>query len=432
MPPKFRGEPHGEPQWQERAELDPDLLDTVVPDQPARAKDQPPKVERLATSYFQRLWDGTPLKADEDVVRMTLDPLWPIGDLREDINAWRATVALTRTSTVFVLDQEDVDMVMESMRADSAAPDDDPASDEMRLVSGIGEEAGASPFEEGAEEAVERRQAARDELAGGSVSVDDADAHPYDFIDLPPLPYPRMAIEVTTPQGYPAAIYASKPAGQGGNHPLMLVNETEAGAVWDVFFPSVEPRGESELWNFRIASGGKFSIPATSLRPDNPDGRVIDPKTVDEKSSPRAARFWRRLTLDLVSLILAENVPHDAVPVPRQHRRGVERQINGKKGAGGYRFPKVYWVRLEHGGEGQREETGRGYSVRFLVRGHWRQYREGEVFTGGKKRVYSGKKVWVRPYIKGPVGAPWKGRPVYRGNATERVSEHADAKHVQA
>lgn len=406
MPPKTRQaveQPDAAlPRGGEVPELDPDGLATVVPDQPARAKDAPPKIERLATSYFNRLWEGTPLKGDEEVVTMTLNPLWPIGDLREDINAWRAVVALTRTATVFVLDQEDVDMVMESMRDDGTA-----AEAEGMTETGTSDDPGE----------VEQLE----------------EAHPYDFIDLPPLPYPRMAIEVTTPQGYPAAIYASKPAGQGGNHPLMLINETVAGQTWDVFFPSVEPRGESELWNFRIESGGKFSIPATSLRPDNPDGNVIDPSSVSEETSPRAARFWRRLAMDLVSLILAENVPHEEVHVYRQYRREFERRMLGKKAAkkSGYKFPTIYWVRLEHGGESQREETGRGYSVRFLVRGHWREYTEKvvPVTKGGKThdRHYAGKKVWVKPHIKGPVGAPWKGRPIYRGNAVERVTPDPEA-----
>lgn len=400
------------PRRRDIPELDPESLPD--PQQPTTKKaDEQPRIDRLATSYFQRLWEGTPLKSDETVVTLTLNPLLGLGDLTDDMNAWRAVVALTRTATVFVLDQEDVDAVMESMREEV-----------VEVPAEVDAEAeGPEAFAPGAEEGVVRIEAARsDDIAG---TLHDPDAHPYDFIDLPPLPYPRMAVEVVTPQGFPAAIYASRPAGQGGNHPLMIVNETEPGVRWDVFFPSVEPRGESELWNFQIRSGGGFTVPATILRPDNPvEGKPeeVEASTVTEQTAPKTARFWRRLTLDLISLILAENVPHETVHVYRQQRRQIERQVDPKKK--GYRFPTIYWVRLSHSGDRKEGASARALSVRFLVRGHWRQYGKGTILVnkGGKQheRTMGGKRVWVKPHIKGPVGSPWKGRPVYRGNAVER------------
>lgn len=45
----------------------------------------------------------------------------------------------------------------------------------------------------------------------------------------------------------------------------------------------------------------------------------------------------------------------------------------------------------------------REYKYRRMVRGHWRRLPE--------------KSMWIKAYIKGPAGAPWKGRPVYKVTA---------------
>lgn len=66
----------------------------------------------------------------------------------------------------------------------------------------------------------------------------------------------------------------------------------------------------------------------------------------------------------------------------------------------GWKPPTIYHLDIGGSHEATAEEGGRVYTCRWLVRGHWRH-------AGPEGRT------WIRPYIKGPVGAPFKGRPTY-------------------
>lgn len=59
-----------------------------------------------------------------------------------------------------------------------------------------------------------------------------------------------------------------------------------------------------------------------------------------------------------------------------------------------------YWVSMSNSGRENNGVSDRAYHCRWLVSGHWRRHK-------------NGKLSWVRAYVKGPKGAPWKGRPVH-------------------
>ena len=106
---------------------------------------------------------------------------------------------------------------------------------------------------------------------------------------------------------------------------------------------------------------------------------------------PAAMSAWTAILLvQLIDVLGARQVE---LQVPRPHRRAHERQFQ-------HDHPKVYFVDLRQAGEKKGSAGSREYHHRWLVRGHWRQ-------------LASGRRTWVRPYVKGPAGAPWQGRPVY-------------------
>lgn len=110
-----------------------------------------------------------------------------------------------------------------------------------------------------------------------------------------------------------------------------------------------------------------------------------------------------RLLVETSSILGAK---HDAVAVPRQHRRRVERSQR-------FAFPSVYHVDLRGAGESDSEpgdHAKREYGVRWIVRGHYRREDNGQYDVPGK-----GSCTWVRAHVKGPPGMPWKGRPIYDG-----------------
>lgn len=107
-----------------------------------------------------------------------------------------------------------------------------------------------------------------------------------------------------------------------------------------------------------------------------------------------------KLVVETVGILGAQREP---VRVPRQHRRQVERKT-------GVAFPTIYRVDLRGAGDTDGEEYGgtREYRVRWIVRGHYRREPNGEYEVPGKGRCG-----WVRAHVKGPAGAPWRGRPIH-------------------
>lgn len=84
---------------------------------------------------------------------------------------------------------------------------------------------------------------------------------------------------------------------------------------------------------------------------------------------------------------------HTPIFLSRAERRRHERRF-------GVRAPMIYRVDLAGAGDQKEGVSDRLYTCRWLVRGHWRH-------------LPDGSKTWVRSYVKGPAGAPWKGKPIH-------------------
>jgi hypothetical protein len=238
--------------------------------------------------------------------------------------------------------------------------------------------------------------------------------------ELPPLPYPRIAIEaeeqngwlVSTTNNQEMAVYA------------IFISEREQGRIWDCLWywgdahDYERPYDDDDkyvpylAWTIEANPGEKFHVSgAYHGHPGNTDA-------IEEGPAQTLAKF----AIELAQIISADRVPHEPVGfVSRQQKRKWKSKhpyvITSDK-------PRVYYVNLHAAGERKDHEEGDGsrvYHVRWLVRGHWRHYGGGRTKDG--KRTFAKKATWVKAYVKGPVGAPWKGRPVYR----ERDSRDTDA-----
>ena len=350
-----------------------------------------PRIEKLALTYYQGVFDdhGLPRWASEEIVRLCLHPL-PIDPIiqhgvgkkgSEGDAVWTASAALARTATGYVLPLSDYARVMDALQAEYPVEERD---DRIETRTGLyGEYDRDAAYEAALHE------------------------HPYDFIDLPPLPYPRMALELFDDEsGGCASFYGTgRDGGRHALHPILLINETVPGEWWDCYFPSYETDGRfPELFDFRIGAQGRFWMPTSDMKPDRGD---LEPLGFDvtEENRPTVARFWRRLVLDAISLVTAHNVPREPIHVPRQHRRRFERTH-------GFPFPSPYFVRLDQAGDTDAEgASDREYHVRWLVRGHWRHLDSGVRLCS----ACGYPATWVPPHVKGEIGKPWKGRPIYSG-----------------
>jgi hypothetical protein len=96
--------------------------------------------------------------------------------------------------------------------------------------------------------------------------------------------------------------------------------------------------------------------------------------------------------------------------IPRSQRRRFERRF-------GYEHPKFYRVDLRGSDSEKSGISDWHYRHRWLVRGHYRLSEAGLHNVPGK-----GLCTWVRPYVKGPAGAPWKGRAVYHSSMQDASS----------
>jgi len=233
--------------------------------------------------------------------------------------------------------------------------------------------------------------------------------------ELPPLPFPRCWFEVwDSDEASPLAIAThTDPSGQD----LALIGygivEVEQCAEWHVYGVFVLSPGWTDIeilsWDLLTGEGLDGVRGPLGLYGPDPDPICI---RVDKhmsrwvKGLDEEARGRLQLSLltpaGIAQLIDVVGSVHEVVPLPRATRRRFERRYRGA-------HPAVYFVNLRTAGDPL--EIGHGeshYRHRWLVRGHYRRQNNGRFSVPGK-----GTCTWVRPYVKGPVGAPWKGRPVY-------------------
>lgn len=231
-------------------------------------------------------------------------------------------------------------------------------------------------------------------------------------VGLPPLPYPRIAVECLED-----ATWAMH--GPDGEHhsdlELFMIHEADRGERWDVVLllkdPQLEPgqRTNAHLLIYSIEPDG--SCTTFTRGPDagevgDLDELLIDPerlgdlyeKNLMEPVSLPAdnpiAKTWRKLPIEFAHLANARGVTIEPVDIPRPQRRRFQRATK-------YVHPQIYFVKI--GGELVESYPGHGdreYHCRWLVRGHW-------------VRPKNKPKHWRRAHIRGPAGAPWRGRPVY-------------------
>lgn len=216
---------------------------------------------------------------------------------------------------------------------------------------------------------------------------------------LPPLPFHRVWVE-TSMHRRPIPYLRYRPTGDSEDNEFIDVLgigivEVVPRHEWDVYVAfSLGTRPEAFFRAQRIGPHGFIDggpVP-------HPDNAALTDGVFSE---------IHRLAIGATHLITARNVDHEDVVVPRAQRKRIVRS--------GAPVPKIYYVNLAASGEREKQEgvkapSGREYSVRWLVRGHWRHTDGGSQWCTccDPARVAS----WIEPYVKGPVGAPWKGRQV--------------------
>lgn len=217
---------------------------------------------------------------------------------------------------------------------------------------------------------------------------------------FPPLPFPRVWIENRVPGIDRPAPYLRYEL----NEQLQEQTRPDRWSRLDVLGIGLVEIERSHVWDiyiaFRFVNDIAFFI-AQRIGPD----QVLAADSATEEIAPYAFATVRRLAVGGAHLVVAKNVPHEDVTLPRHQRKRLMPAI-------GPSLPRIYFVNLGAAGEHDERETGREYHVRWLVRGHWRHVDSGRELCSccNPRRVAT----WIEPYVKGPAGAPWKGRPVHR------------------
>lgn len=232
---------------------------------------------------------------------------------------------------------------------------------------------------------------------------------------LPPLPFPRIALDAIDDDGKPAPLVTcplteSLAAEQYGVvvARTLVIFEIEQGALWDVLVDVVTLSDDGEIFarnvmGYHFTPGG-FTADYEGMRLAAV-ARGDDPATVDalEEFDGSFSRIAWDTCVTALHLITASNVTNLRVHPHRKQRRDMQRQ----------RFqpvePRIYRVDVGAAGNETNGKSDRQYHVRWMVTGHYRHWP-----TGKKIHPDTGlPALWVPGYVKGPAGAPWKGRPVH-------------------
>lgn len=290
-------------------------------------------------------------------------------------------------------------------------------------------------------------------LQTGSVYVLDLDqmddvlrSQPPELPVLPPLPFKRVLIEGRRDSSKYAdsarvldvrevvedwdAGEVTKLFGDGpitDKQPLMIFNEqglidSETGerefGIVSVWLIGLIEHGQGNDWDVYIVFSSSTMADYLACA-----AFVLTPDGVTRSSMADGARQYgvgvdqthesiARLALNCAHLITARGVPRDEIRIPRPTRRRWEKRWRTS-------MPKAYFVNIaaaaeiDHPGSGDRE-----YHVRWMVQGHWRHIDGGkEMCTCLQHRDNPQAATWIAPYVKGPAGAPWKGRPIHVAGA---------------
>lgn len=259
------------------------------------------------------------------------------------------------------------------------------------------------------------------------------------FTDLPKLPFPRMWFEARDKDGQPCPLWCGNPppgtwnADDAGKLWGMAISEIAQGSAWAVVavrHPEWVYQTNNQI-EMSADGSGKYvqldaeasimcdthryeRIDATGFEhvPDSQDQLWIQAEGGPDQHVSEAAYRGAMLAwaVCLADIVTARNVDRRETFLSSKVRKQLTRAAPLRKF-----FTRVYDVSIATSTSDAKDETGRFLNCRFLVRGHWRV---ADVEHAEWVEAKEARCIWVRSYIKGPPGAPWRGRPVY----VEKVS----------
>ncbi|HEY7417474.1 MAG TPA: hypothetical protein VH593_19990 [Ktedonobacteraceae bacterium] len=314
-----------------------------------------PDLEELAGRRFLEAY-GERLPVDEHATTRALTPLLrPTSFDNEDNVRMRDAITMLRTSSYFVVDLADMDPIKD-MAIDSITEEDE-------IIVGL---------------------------------------------DLPPLPFPRIWIECCKGEAAVTAFRMTDLDGVEYNIMGWAISEIDPGNDWNVFcfmHPIVEEPDSRNADGLPVYTWSKETVSIRQLG-IFPTGVGIDGKsdnTIQFDTEDNTSWFTMMvlMPLGLAQFLTTQGVKHVKDPIPRPVRRRFARRFT-------FDHPQVYWVDASGAGESN-PHSQRQYRHRWIVKGHWRLSEAGTHFIKHK----GGMCTWIRPYVKGPKGAPWKGRPIH-------------------
>jgi hypothetical protein len=257
------------------------------------------------------------------------------------------------------------------------------------------------------------------------------------FTELPPLPFARMWFEARGPNGDHVPLWqGSPPDGSWNANDTselwgMAITEIVPGASWGVCAVRKddweyvsEGSGGSDTPNdyYYNTSGHRYKdgqrlcslryerleLYELTVVPDTQDALFM-PLDADQPTVAHSEQAYRAAMLAwavcLVDMVTARNVDRRQAFLPRKAMKQLGRVAPRQ------RFePRIYEVSIATATGDAKDETGNYLSCRFVVRGHWRKSWAEHAKWIDSKEAYC---VWVTGHVKGPPGAPWKGRAVY-------------------
>ena len=225
--------------------------------------------------------------------------------------------------------------------------------------------------------------------------------------------FPRQGVLPVAPPALPAAYATWKADNEDSSWETVVclgiaINEAVRGREWQIFLPVRRTLSYSEDDEETQLSQHAMTL-AFHVTPHEILGPTPVGKTVKEWRSDHL-RGLLQLAINGAMLITARGVPKREMQLPRHQRKRIARQRWAP------RMPKLYYVDLaEAGEEMETAPKSRTYHVRWLVSGHWRHLDNGESLCTCPKHRHSPRPAtYIDPYVKGPPGAPWIGRPVHR------------------
>lgn len=257
------------------------------------------------------------------------------------------------------------------------------------------------------------------------------------FTELPPLPFPRMWFEARSPDGNFMPLWRGTP-------PEGSWNANDTSELWGLGITEVVPGSSwgicvvrKDDWDYIASGSGGLDDPGdyymrttghrfkdgsilSSLRYErvdahellttaqSPDSLFI-PMNADQQTVSFSEYAYRGAMLAwavvLADIVTARNVDRREAFLPRKAQKQMQRAAPRQ------RFEsRIYNVSIATATGEAKDETGNYLSVRFMVRGHWRKSQAEHARWVESKGDHC---VWVAGYVKGPPGAPWKGRPIY-------------------